>query len=269
MANAFNMLRPNDLIWPYVVNVYMKGKRPSRSTCSTGTPTPPACRPPTTPSTCATATSRTSSPRARWSSAGVKLDLKKVRCRSSTSRPAKITSRPHNRCSRARKLRRPGGFRARRAPAISPASSIPPAKPKYRFWTGGPVEGELEEWIAAATETPGLLVALLVLVDREAGSQARRRARPGSAASSSRSATRRAPMCWKRRSVMAGLPAIHVFERLKASSRNAGMTVRSLPTHHTKKGWRKRRPFRFKLRNSQYLRTIGAGMATAGLSQRY
>ena len=28
MANAFNMLRPNDLIWPYVVDVYMKGKAP-------------------------------------------------------------------------------------------------------------------------------------------------------------------------------------------------------------------------------------------------
>jgi polyhydroxyalkanoate synthase len=28
MANAFNMLRPNDLIWPYVVDVYLKGKAP-------------------------------------------------------------------------------------------------------------------------------------------------------------------------------------------------------------------------------------------------
>lgn len=28
MANAFNMLRPNDLIWPYVVNVYLKGQSP-------------------------------------------------------------------------------------------------------------------------------------------------------------------------------------------------------------------------------------------------
>ena len=28
MANAFNMLRPNDLIWPYVVNVYLRGQAP-------------------------------------------------------------------------------------------------------------------------------------------------------------------------------------------------------------------------------------------------
>ena len=28
MANAFNMLRPNDLIWPYVQKVYMKGQTP-------------------------------------------------------------------------------------------------------------------------------------------------------------------------------------------------------------------------------------------------
>jgi polyhydroxyalkanoate synthase len=28
MANAFNMLRPNDLIWSYVVNNYMKGQQP-------------------------------------------------------------------------------------------------------------------------------------------------------------------------------------------------------------------------------------------------
>jgi polyhydroxyalkanoate synthase len=28
MANVFNMLRPKDLIWPYVVNNYMMGKKP-------------------------------------------------------------------------------------------------------------------------------------------------------------------------------------------------------------------------------------------------
>jgi len=29
MANAFNMLRSNDLIWPYVINTYLKGKEPA------------------------------------------------------------------------------------------------------------------------------------------------------------------------------------------------------------------------------------------------
>ena len=28
MASAFNMLRPNDLIWPYIINVYLKGQAP-------------------------------------------------------------------------------------------------------------------------------------------------------------------------------------------------------------------------------------------------
>ena len=28
MASAFNMLRPNDLIWSYFVNNYLKGKEP-------------------------------------------------------------------------------------------------------------------------------------------------------------------------------------------------------------------------------------------------
>src|ERR1041384_4753977 len=28
MANAFNMLRSNDLIWPYVINNYLRGKMP-------------------------------------------------------------------------------------------------------------------------------------------------------------------------------------------------------------------------------------------------
>ena len=26
MAAAFNLLRSNDLIWPYIINIYMKGR---------------------------------------------------------------------------------------------------------------------------------------------------------------------------------------------------------------------------------------------------
>ena len=28
MANVFNMMRPKDLIWPYIVNNYLLGKKP-------------------------------------------------------------------------------------------------------------------------------------------------------------------------------------------------------------------------------------------------
>jgi len=50
MANAFNMLRPNDLIWSYVVKNYLKGEPPPPLICSTGIPTPHGCPQPTIPS---------------------------------------------------------------------------------------------------------------------------------------------------------------------------------------------------------------------------
>jgi polyhydroxyalkanoate synthase len=31
----------------------------------------------------------------------------------------------------------------------------PPSKPKYQYWTGGKPEGDLDTWIAGATEHPG------------------------------------------------------------------------------------------------------------------
>jgi polyhydroxyalkanoate synthase len=44
LASVFLWLRPNELIWPYVVNNWLLGKDPRRSTFSTGTPTPRECR---------------------------------------------------------------------------------------------------------------------------------------------------------------------------------------------------------------------------------
>ena len=31
----------------------------------------------------------------------------------------------------------------------------PAGKPKYQFWTDGPVDGDFDSWLAAAKETPG------------------------------------------------------------------------------------------------------------------
>ena len=103
MANAFNMLRSNDLIWPYVVNNYLRGKAPMPFDLlywnSDATRMPAAnhsfylrqCYLKNTLSQGqddASPTSRSISARSR--------------CRSTTSPPARTTSRRPNRRSSAR-----------------------------------------------------------------------------------------------------------------------------------------------------------------------
>ena len=67
MAGTFDLLRANDLIFSYVVSGWLIGQDARPSTCSRGTATVPACRPPCIRSTCAACTCATSWRRARWS----------------------------------------------------------------------------------------------------------------------------------------------------------------------------------------------------------
>src|SRR5215207_47829 len=155
MASAFNLLRSNDLIWPYVVDVYMRGKAPlpfdllywnSDSTrmpaanhsfylrrCYINNDLSQGC----------------------IEMSGVTLDLSKVTipiyhlaAREDHIAPA---------CSvflGAQLLGGPVRFVVSGSGHIAGVVN-PPVRNRYQHWTGGPPTGELETWLEDAEERPG------------------------------------------------------------------------------------------------------------------
>jgi polyhydroxyalkanoate synthase len=155
MANAFNMLRPNDLIWPYVVNVYMKGQAPFPFDLlywNSDSTRMPAANHAFYLRNCYLENKLA---KGEMEIGGVKLDLKKVKA------PIFNLAAKEDHIAPARSVFL--GSKAFGGPVdfvLAGSGHIagvvnPTSKPKYQFWTGGPVEGELEDWIDKATETPG------------------------------------------------------------------------------------------------------------------
>ncbi|MBD2746843.1 class I poly(R)-hydroxyalkanoic acid synthase [Microvirga sp. BT688] len=155
MANAFNMLRPTDLIWPYVVNVYMKGKAPLPFDLlywNADSTRMPAANHAFYLRNCYLENKLA---KGEMELAGVKLDLKKVKV------PIFNLATKEDHIAPARSVF--VGSKAFGGPVdyvLAGSGHIagvvnPPGKPKYQFWTGGPVEGELEDWMNQAAETPG------------------------------------------------------------------------------------------------------------------
>jgi polyhydroxyalkanoate synthase len=156
MANAFNMLRSNDLIWPYVINNYLRGKAPMPFDLlywnSDATRMPAAnhafylrqCYLNNTLSL------------GKMKIAGVKLDLGKVTVpiynlatREDHIAPAKSVFLGSSLFG--------GPVRYVLAGSGHIAGVInPPDKAKYQYWTGDkPGSGTLEAWLKNATEHPG------------------------------------------------------------------------------------------------------------------
>ncbi len=156
MANAFNMLRSNDLIWPYIINNYLRGKAPMPFDLlywnSDATRMPAAnhafylrqCYLNNTLS------------RGKMTIANVHLDLKKV-----TVPIYNLATREDHIAPAKSAFLGSKFFGGPVKYVLSGSGHIagvvnPPSKGKYQYWTGGKAgAGSLEAWIKKAKEHPG------------------------------------------------------------------------------------------------------------------
>ncbi|WP_371349004.1 class I poly(R)-hydroxyalkanoic acid synthase [Ancylobacter sp. IITR112] len=155
MANAFNMLRANDLIWPYVVNNYLKGQAPFPFDIlywNSDSTRLPAANHSFYLRNCYLDNKLA---QGRLMLAGQKLDLKAIHVPMYS-----VATREDHIAPAAsvflglQKFSDPGRFVLAGSGHIAGVIN-PPARGKYQYWTGGPAAGTLEEWIGKAQMHPG------------------------------------------------------------------------------------------------------------------
>ena len=154
MAAVFNMLRPRDLIWPYIVNNYLLGKKPFPFDLlywnADSTRLPAANH----AFYLREFYHENRLSKGEMELGGVKLDLSKVKVpiyelftREDHIAPAKSVYHGSKLFG--------GPVRQVMAGSGHIAGVVnPPAKKKYQYWTGKPAE-TFEAWTEKATETPG------------------------------------------------------------------------------------------------------------------
>lgn len=155
MANAFNMLRPNELIWNYVVNNYMKGVEPAAFdllTWNSDCTRIPRANHSFYLRNCYLENNLT---RGEMVIDGVKLNLRKVKIpvyelatREDHIAPARSVF------TGAKYFGGPVKYVLAGAGHIAGVVN-PPSKEKYQYWTGGPPIGSFDEWVKSAKETKG------------------------------------------------------------------------------------------------------------------
>jgi polyhydroxyalkanoate synthase len=155
MASAFNLLRSNDLIWPYVVNNYMRGKAPFPFDLlywNSDSTRLPAANHSFYLRNCYL-DNRLS--QGKMEVAGTRIDLSQVKV------PI------YNLATREDHIAPPvsvflgsqffgGPVRFVLAGSGHIAGVVNhPGKNKYQYWTGGEAAGSLDSWLSQATEHPG------------------------------------------------------------------------------------------------------------------
>jgi polyhydroxyalkanoate synthase len=155
MATAFNLLRSNDLIWPYVVNNYLKGKDPfpfdllywnadaTRMPCANHSFYLRNCY------------LENKLSQGHMTIAGETLDLKKVKTPiyNLAAREDHIAP-PKSVFYGSQFFGGPVRFVLSGSGHIAGVVN-PPARNKYQYWTGSKPKGELDDWIKKAKETQG------------------------------------------------------------------------------------------------------------------
>jgi poly[(R)-3-hydroxyalkanoate] polymerase subunit PhaC len=156
MANTFNMLRSNDLIWPYIVNNYMRGKKPLPFDIlywNSDATRMPAANHSFYLRNCYLDNRLT---KGEMEIAGITLDLHKVKV------PVYNLATVEDHIAPAKSVLFGSQFFGGPVKYVLAGSGHiagvinPPGKPKYQYWTGGkPTGSSVDNWRKTATEHPG------------------------------------------------------------------------------------------------------------------
>lgn len=155
MAGAFNMLRPNDLIWSYMVNNYLKGKQPAPFDLLFWNADSTRMAEANHSFYLRNCYLHNRLAKGEMVINGRKLDLKKV-----TIPIYNLAAREDHIAPAKSVFVGSGLFGGPVTYVMAGSGHIagvvnPVAKPKYQYWTGGPVAGAFEDWVKTAKETPG------------------------------------------------------------------------------------------------------------------
>ncbi|MGA8398173.1 MAG: class I poly(R)-hydroxyalkanoic acid synthase [Pseudolabrys sp.] len=156
MANTFNMLRSNDLIWPYIVNNYMRGKKPMPFDIlywNSDATRMPAGNHSFYLRNCYLDNKLS---KGKMEIGGTKLDLKKVKV------PVYNLATREDHIAPAKSVLFGSQFFGGPVKYVLAGSGHiagvvnPPGKAKYQYWTGGkPAVSNVDDWLKRATEHPG------------------------------------------------------------------------------------------------------------------